>query len=557
MSTTCAQCSATFEVTEEDLTFLKRVSPVIAGTTYDITPPTICPECRLQRRLSHRNEKQLYHRKCDKTGKQIISTIAQNKPFVVYEQKEWWGDGWDAKDYAKEFDFDRPFFEQFKQLQQKVPRMSLQQENNQNSDYTSNVSNLKNCYLLFSSDFSQDCAYGIWTMRSTDCFDNFMIDGCERAYECLFSNKIYGSRFIYCSSNCTDCDFLLDCRGCKDCFLCFGLRNKQYCISNVQYTKEEYEAKRKEFPLSSYKNLCAVKEEFAKLLKTAPRPPMWKHGTVIDCTGDLLTNAENCTDCYEITEGKDCKRTIGFQIKDAHDCTYVYGELAYENCECFPTPSHSAFNLNCYSGSNLYYCDMCMNNCQNLFGCVSLKHAQYCILNKQYTKEEYEELVPKIIEHMKKHKEWGEFFPHHLSPFGYNESEAALNYPLTEEEVKKHGWFWFTEEESSESYLGPKTEIPDDIASVDDEICNQILECEVTGKPFKMIPQELKFYRSMELPLPRRCPDQRHQDRLKMRNPRKLYERKCAKSGEPIITNYAPDRPEIVYCEEQYLESLQ
>jgi hypothetical protein len=26
---------------------------------------------------------------------------------------------------------------------------------------------------------------------------------------------------------------------------------------------------------------------------------------------------------------------------------------------------------------------------------------EYCILNKQYTKEEYEILVPKIIEHMK------------------------------------------------------------------------------------------------------------------------------------------------------------
>jgi len=31
---------------------------------------------------------------------------------------------------------------------------------------------------------------------------------------------------------------------------------------------------------------------------------------------------------------------------------------------------------------------------------------KYCILNKQYSKEEYEELVPKIIEHMQKTGEW-------------------------------------------------------------------------------------------------------------------------------------------------------
>ena len=34
------------------------------------------------------------------------------------------------------------------------------------------------------------------------------------------------------------------------------------------------------------------------------------------------------------------------------------------------------------------------------FGCVGFKHKQYCILNKQYTKEEYEKLVQKIIKQM-------------------------------------------------------------------------------------------------------------------------------------------------------------
>lgn len=46
------------------------------------------------------------------------------------------------------------------------------------------------------------------------------------------------------------------------------------------------------------------------------------------------------------------------------------------------------------------YCKLCVNNCRNCFGCVGLKQKQYCIFNKQYTKEEYEKLVPQIITHM-------------------------------------------------------------------------------------------------------------------------------------------------------------
>jgi len=38
--------------------------------------------------------------------------------------------------------------------------------------------------------------------------------------------------------------------------------------------------------------------------------------------------------------------------------------------------------------------------------------------------------VPKIIEHMQKMGEWGEFFPSSLSPFGYNETVAEEYYPI-------------------------------------------------------------------------------------------------------------------------------
>ena len=94
------------------------------------------------------------------------------------------------------------------------------------------------------------------------------------------------------------------------------------------------------------------------------------------------------------------------------------------------------------------------------------------------------------------------------------------------------------------------------IADVSDDIVKHILTCEITGKPYKIIPQELKFYREMNLPIPRKCPDQRHKERMALRNPRKLWSRKCKKCGKEMQTTYAPERQEIVYCEECYLKEI-
>ena len=202
-----------------------------------------------------------------------------------------------------------------------------------------------------------------------------------------------------------------------------------------------------------------------------------------------------------------------------------------------------------------------ISGCQNCFGCSGLKHAQYCILNKQYTKEEYESLAPQIIEKMIADGEWGEFFPPSLSPFGYNETVAMEYYPLTKEEAVSKGFHWSDFEPPP-----PKVEkilnqdqmkkLPDNIKDIPDDILNWALTCEVTGKPYRIIKQELAFYREHNLPIPRRHPDQRHKDRMNLRNPRKLWNRTCMKCTKPIQTTYSPDRPEIVYCEDCYLKEV-
>ena len=115
-----------------------------------------------------------------------------------------------------------------------------------------------------------------------------------------------------------------------------------------------------------------------------------------------------------------------------------------------------------------------------------------------------------------KGREWWEFFPSSLSPFGYNETVANEYYPLEKSEAITQ-WFNWSDYEApfpTVEKIIPADKLPDDIESIPDDILNWAIECEVSKKPFKIIKQELEFYRKHNIPLPRRHPDQRYKDRL-------------------------------------------
>jgi len=206
---------------------------------------------------------------------------------------------------------------------------------------------------------------------------------------------------------------------------------------------------------------------------------------------------------------------------------------------------------------DLTYCFQCCQTAAHCFGCVGIRKKEYCILNKQYTKDEYEELVPRIIEHMKSTREYGEFFPVELSPYHYNETTAQEYFPLEKEKVLSRGWKW---EEELPFTTGKETktwdQIPENIDDVPEDIIDDILACEVTKKNFRITKQELLFYKKFRIPIPRLHPDERHRLRMAQRNPRHLWDRECGKCGKGMKTTYSPERSEIVYCEECYLKEV-
>ena len=552
MQSKCNTCGQAFEITQEDLSLYEKVSPVFDSKTYSLPPPVLCPDCRAQVRFSFRNERKLYHRKCDKTGKQIISVYSADKPYTVYEPATWWSDAYDPLSYGRDFDFSRPFFEQFHELNLAVPKSAIQNAKSENCDYTNYSAENKNCYLVVGGLGAEDCLYCYRVFYSSDVVDSYDVIKCERCYECSECSGLYNCRSCHACHDCSDSELCDNCTGCRNCFGCANLRNKEFYIYNQPFTEAEYRKKMEH--IHSQSNPQIEKDVRALHLSVPHRA-----ATIMNCedsSGDQLLECRNCRDCYTVKHSQDCRYcAVGENNRDCADCNF------FDNCELQWNCSNNEKNYHILCGMLIWYCkevfySMNSFNSNHLFGCTGMKKQQYCILNKQYTKEEYEALVPKIIDHMKKTGEWGQFFPPSISPFGYNETVAHEEYPLTQKEVMKRGWNWHTDAEEKEQYLGPPVEIPLNIADVDDGICQKILRCSATGKPYKVIPQELKFYRDMNIAVPHICPDERHRQRMALRNPRKLWSRSCAKCGKSTETTYASERPEIVFCEECYLKEV-
>ncbi len=556
MKNICAKTGQEFEVSKKDLVFYDKVSPVIGGRKFLIPPPKLSPEVRFKRRIVWRNERSLYKRQCDKTGASIISWIAPDKPYKVYKKDVWWGDSWDARDYGRPFDFNRTFFDQFNDLLKAVPWIDLLVDKTVNSDYTNFCNNVKNCYLVYASNNDEDCAYSSYIWGSNDCLDCLQLFDCQLCYECLDLINCYGCQFSKNCSNCSGLIFCDSCQGCQDCAFSVNLIGKKYCFLNQQLTREEYEKRMAQVRMDSFAGLNRAKQVFEEHKKKFPV----RYAKLIgceNCTGDEVKNSKNAHETFDSNNVEDGKFLLicGNSVKDCYDISGGEDcELCYEATVVGVPSSKILFSAYCWNGATELLYSVLSPKSKNSFGVASFQGAEYCILNKQYKKDEYEVLVQRIIQHMQKTGEWGEFFPSHLSPFGYNETLVQDYFPLEKTEALAQGFNWSdyeVEQFQGEDFMGAD-KLPDSIKDTDDSFANKIVNCSLTGKPFRILLNELTFHRQYNLPLPRLHPDQRHKVRLARRNPRKLWDRNCSKCGMGIKTTYGPDTTQPVYCESCY-----
>lgn len=552
----CNECSQTFELVEKDLEVLKK---------FDAPCPKLCPDCRMQRRMAFRNEMNFHKALCEITGKTVLTNIAPNQGYKVICLEKWYSDEWDPMEYGRDFDFSRPFFEQMKELIKDVPHINLMQSNSENCEYCSFPVNSKDCYLCSRLGHAEKCYYSYLVLESFNCFDCYYVKKCQECYEAIDCFGCYRCFYSQRLENCSDVLFSFDCTGCENCFGCYGLRRKKYHFFDKPMGKNEYEAALKNVKLGSHQFVEEMRLRFYNEVVLAH--PI-RHAVIVNgenVIGDYVHDSRNVFYSFDVNDSEDVHYSVGVQsCKDMYD---VY--TAYHAEECYNTVGVAGsqrvnHTFMAYPGCfEIEYCMEVANNVRNCFGCIGLKQKEFCILNKQYTEVEYYALKARIIEHMRKPLqtqaprqggvEYGEFFPMDLSTAAYNESVAGEYFPLTRQEVERRGLFWHEEYRDP---LAVQYELPDNVADTPDDVCAKALASESSGKPYKVIQQELKFLSENSLPLPRFTPYERHLKRLTARGVRKLFERRCSKCQAEVHSTYAPNRPEQIYCEKCYLKEM-
>ena len=549
----CAVSGKEFQVSEAELEFRAKQSPTFAGQKFPLPEPHLCPEERIRQMNLHRNEQYLHHNKSALSGKSLIAIYRPEFEGRIYSYDEWFSDSWNPLDFGHKYDESASFFENYKRLQSQIPRAATVGSQNENSDFTTGAGHCRNCYLINCSEHVEDSMYGKLLQRSKDICDSSYIYDSELLYECFNCEKCYDSKYLQNCKNCSESAFLKNCIGCKSCFGCVNLRNKEYYFLNTPCTKEEYEKKLVDLNLDKSSALSGMRAKFQEFAQQFP----YKFAEINNCencTGDYLINSKNCHECYDVSQCEDCFNVrVGDNIKDFYDCTNVYtkGELCLNTLGII-----NVFNCNfclyVFDSNDLWYCEQCYN-CQDCFGCVGLRNKQYCIFNVQFPdKASYEAEVARMITHMQTTGEWGTYIPKELSPFPYNDSVAHYYFPLTETEATAKGYKWANEKSSNSTSA---VELPETVDEASDDICAQVLTCQETGKPYKIVAPELAFYRKMNLPIPRVCPDKRHWNRMAQRNDRVLYTRDCPQCDVTMASTYGPERPETVVCEACYLKT--
>lgn len=559
----CQNCKKDFRIESEDFNYYEKIK---------VPAPTWCPECRMLRRMSCVNGWSLFFRNCDKCDKRTLSAYPPSQEITVYCQVCWWGDSWDGSEYMMEYDPDRNFLEQLKELSKKVPYPALETEylTLKNCDFSNALAYSKNCTLAIWADYCENVYHSsiLNTVKySADCLRTFNSELC---YESIGVGKCYQTFFSLECIECVDVWFSRNCYGSMNCVGCVNLRGASYCIFNVKYSKEEYVKKLKELKLDTRSGIENLKQQAEVFWGKLPYRVYSGNSLNLNVTGEYVYESKNAKEMYICQGAENCKWSQFITVKSAKDCYDYSGwgnnaELIYESVNVGNNVNNTKFSAFCFPDVlDTEYSLWCIS-AKNNFGCVSLKRKSHSILNKQYSKEEYETLREKIVEDMKNNPfidemgrtfAYGEFPGILFNKFAYNNSNANQFLPKTREQALSEGYTWNDEVETHPEATKDGNNLPETISEVDESILQEIISCTACERKYKIASIEFDLLRKMNMPLPNRCLKCRHNSRFVKLQPPKLYNRPCMKCNAPMRTSYAKDRPEIVYCEKCYQQEF-
>ncbi len=549
----CPISGATWTLTADDIDRCRE---------WNVPPPVLAPLMRLKELAGWGAGIDLWWKPHALTGKAILSGIHPDAPSPVMTDKEWYEKDWGAE-HPLEVDLTKSILEQTRPLFERVPYPSLSAHGSDNSVGCGMVECV-DCYMAFGTKSTKDSWYMIrnsycelmmdcvYMLRAENVFTSAKSVGCNTCMQVFECNKCLRSAFLF------------DCQNCEDCFCSSNLRRKQYVFQNQQLTKEEYQKRMSEIDLSSTMQFEQWRSSFRQLVREKTIWPENFSVNVQECVGEGMMDCLNCSG-FLMANAKDI--VDGWNIFDSDHLDTVV--ISYNSNDCYYTSvalnAHNAkfsfvadYSSNCEYAMNCYNCEYC-------FACVGLQRKRYCILNKQYTEEEYWTKLDEIKCAMLDRGEYGKFFPANLSPLGVKYGYAYVLAPFTADELQKIGG------RDDDPVAGMRfapydvnaptsnvDEVPDRIADVGDEwVGKQFFDAQANRR-FSVNKAELDYRKAHSYPFPRRHYTARLKDLVASCNGPIQEKTHCAKCQAEIMTSTSVVYPKrTIYCRSCYLTFLE
>jgi len=500
------------------------------------------------------------------TKKPVLTFVHPATKIKVLPDVEWFDRDFSSEN--QEPDSNRSFFDQFRDLQLKVPLNATRNTEVPENSIAINSFGDINSYFNILNNGSKNSFFCIWTGKNEESAEMHNVEAGQRSVGVDDAARVFNSRYIRDCNNIQNSAFLFLASDLEMCFGAVNRKRKKFMFFDEQLTEGEYKEKISSIDLSSRKEVEKWKVRFDQVMRECVWPAKMSfddEGSV----GEYLYNTRNCKYCFQCVKAARDLYRCSFIAADTFDnayCICAYDVSNSIGCVDLDVSINCKFCYSCKSCQNLEYCMACYN-CENCFGCVGLNRKQFYIFNKEYSEDEYWQLVDQIKCQMLDSGEYGQFFPLAFSPCYFPQSGAALYFGADEAIGKQLGALEFDPE--SEGAIGDdlidksKTrsskEIPDTAEELDpDEWVGVPIMDEEYGRRFAFLRPEIEFYRKFKIAPPNRHPVYRMQQMIRRANLAVFEEAVCTKCNKSLTVAKNLTFPERnIYCKPCYRKYME
>ncbi|MDA1038427.1 MAG: hypothetical protein O2877_01935 [bacterium] len=551
----CSRTGEKWIVTEREIDWCRK---------FNVPVPRMSPEARWMTLGAFLFGYEWWWNKHAETGKPILTYVHPASGISVLPDKEWLEK--DFTSHGRDHDESRTFFDQLLELRKEIPLNAFFNVKEPQNSIALISDGDVNSYFVIACE-SKNSFYSSDLFNGESCTEVYAGKDMTNSINVVHSQRIFGSRYIRESFDCSSSAFLFDCRNCEFCLGATNKRNKKYLWFNEQLSKDEYEARLKEVDLGKRSEWQKWEKKFVEFMEEEGVWPENFNEKTENCTGEYLTNNTNCEYCFMGWKGSKNNERC-FYIWSAEGNYYGVGSFYPTNCYHCSAASESdrcKFSLNLVRCQNLEYSLNCQN-CEDCFGCVGLNRKKFCIFNKQYSEEEYWQKLDGIKTHMLERGEYGDVFTGDFCTSHVLETGAEESLGFTEEDAKRLGFPLFDRDSAGAigdlgdiSELTDSSLVPDCIDDLDvEEWAGKPMFDKVTGRKFAFLKPELNYYKKHRVAPPTEHFMYRVDKLYWAANDFHLVDVKCDACVKPL--RVAPNRTyknRKHLCREDYLKFLE